>query len=466
METDQVAQFRSLGGRAVLITFQSKEVRDTVIKGQWMKLWFDKVKPWRGEPASLERFVWLSCKGVPLNAWNAKTFAQIAGIWGSFIMLHEETLKDQSFAEGKVLIATEEIRKIDRGIQLEIEGVTYDVLISEVSSFVNPDEVEAGYSQAMKNGFGPKIPVKPVWKVVSSKEKEDDDDVDDVEMIKEKATNSKLVVGERCDFSAGKAGKEAVGSKHEIAGKHLMPEKECSLASCGDFESRVEDSVESRLEGEVDLGLMAQNTLITKEICLAQEGSIVNSSNEGVIGLGHGEKELGLLNIGPNSFNTSSQLGEGQEGQKDLETNLRAIQSGAQVLRDGCAEAVAYLGRQNFGDQTELVRLSQIPSINLMVDLNKAGCRRRRRRHLTNLVHLCEVVDQNPELMAHLSSSSSSSGETLQSNSIMHREISASMAVGAKLGILFRPNDDVILRTMIETETQEYSHMLEREAGG
>lgn len=101
-----------------------------------------------------------------------------------------------------------------------------------------------------------------------------------------------------------------------------------------------------------------------------------------------------------------------------------------------------------------------------MVDLNKAGCRRRRRRHLTNLVHLREVVDQNSELMGHLSSSSSSSGETLQSNSIMHREISASMAVGAELGILFRPNDDVILRTMIEIETQEYSHMLEREAGG
>lgn len=98
-DTNRVVQFRSLGGRYVLITFQSAEVRDSIIEGQWMKLWFDNVKPWRGEPASLERFVWLSCKGLPLNAWNAQTFKSIAELWGCFIMVDEQTLKDLSFAE-------------------------------------------------------------------------------------------------------------------------------------------------------------------------------------------------------------------------------------------------------------------------------------------------------------------------------------------------------------------------------
>ncbi|KAI8562174.1 hypothetical protein RHMOL_Rhmol03G0014300 [Rhododendron molle] len=186
METNEVALFRSMGGRAVLLTFQSQEIRDELIKGQWMKLWFDNVKPWRVEPGSLERFAWLSCKGVPLDVWNAKTFIQIAKIWGSFIMLDEQTLNDRSFAEGKVLIATEEIQKIDKRIQIEIEGVTYAVLISEISSFVNPDEVEACYPPAMKKGFGSIIPAKPGWKMVTSREKEDDDDV---ELLKEKTTN-------------------------------------------------------------------------------------------------------------------------------------------------------------------------------------------------------------------------------------------------------------------------------------
>lgn len=62
METDVVAQFRTMGGRAVLITFQSNEMRDSLIKHPWMSRWFDRVKPWQGEPASMERFIWLECK--------------------------------------------------------------------------------------------------------------------------------------------------------------------------------------------------------------------------------------------------------------------------------------------------------------------------------------------------------------------------------------------------------------------
>lgn len=66
-----------------------------------MKLWFDSVKPWRDEPACMERFVWLSCKGVPLHVWNAETFKMIAEMWGFFIMLAESTLKELSFSKGK-----------------------------------------------------------------------------------------------------------------------------------------------------------------------------------------------------------------------------------------------------------------------------------------------------------------------------------------------------------------------------
>lgn len=61
-------QFRAMGGRHVLITFPNSEVRDVLIKDPWMAQWFTLVKPWQGEPASTERFVWLSCYGMPLNA--------------------------------------------------------------------------------------------------------------------------------------------------------------------------------------------------------------------------------------------------------------------------------------------------------------------------------------------------------------------------------------------------------------
>ncbi|KAG5544682.1 hypothetical protein RHGRI_017205 [Rhododendron griersonianum] len=140
-EHKEVVQFRALGGRSVLITFQSSEVLTTLIKGPWMERWFGTVKPWQGEPASIERFVCLSCFGIPLNSWNPETFKHIGEVWGYFIMLDEATLKDLSFAKGKILVATEETSRIDRWIQLEVHGVRYDVLVKEESSCVYPEEI-------------------------------------------------------------------------------------------------------------------------------------------------------------------------------------------------------------------------------------------------------------------------------------------------------------------------------------
>lgn len=79
--TDQVAQFQSMGGRYVLITFQSVRIRNELTESQWMQFRFEYVKPWKGEPASMERFVWLSVKGMPLGAWNASSFKKIAEYW-------------------------------------------------------------------------------------------------------------------------------------------------------------------------------------------------------------------------------------------------------------------------------------------------------------------------------------------------------------------------------------------------
>lgn len=134
-------QFQAMGGRHVLITFPNIEVRDVLIKDPWMAQWFTLVKPWQGEPASIERFVWLSCYGMPLNSWNAESFKNIGEIWGYFIRVDDETLKDFSFTKGKVLIATEEQSRIQRWIRLDVGGLRYDVLVKEESSCANPDEL-------------------------------------------------------------------------------------------------------------------------------------------------------------------------------------------------------------------------------------------------------------------------------------------------------------------------------------
>lgn len=97
-----------------------------------------------------------------------------------------------------------------------------------------------------------------------------------------------------------------------------------------------------------------------------------------------------------------------------------------------------------------------------MVDLNNAECRIRRRRQLSSLIQLQDEAEKNPEMVIN---SSTQSGEIIQNNSVVMREIMATMAIGGQLGMNFLPNDVATLNDMIVSEAHAYSQMLEREVG-
>ncbi|KAI8525690.1 hypothetical protein RHMOL_Rhmol13G0248900 [Rhododendron molle] len=303
LESNRVAQFRSLGGRYVLITFQSQEARDASLESQWMRIWFENVKPWRGEPASLERFVWLSVKGLPLSAWTAHTFKLIAELWGCFIMVDENTLKECSFAEGKVLVATEEKSLIERWIQLEIAGVYYDVKVSEASSFVNPDIVEAHLSHSKISRVEPNALEKLAIEAESRKEKGDDGDVG---RIQEGDTCWGRMSGAGWDLASGTG-----GSKHENGGGHLMPGIAKSNVYSEDFESWVKDSVDPEMENGVEncLGSLAQNNLVNQDDFLAQEGTTDLVGDVEPDEPGSGAGVLGHIPSGPNCIGQEKIIG-------------------------------------------------------------------------------------------------------------------------------------------------------------
>lgn len=85
------------------------------------------------------------------------------------------------------------------------------------------------------------------------------------------------------------------------------------------------------------------------------------------------------------------------------------------------------------------VSSSQIPSINLLVNLNDATCRKRKRRQLSNLFLIKEEMARESSSWTCSPSSSSSLGETLQSSSLIVREVRATMAVGAEIGVRYSP---------------------------
>ncbi|KAG5534965.1 hypothetical protein RHGRI_022921 [Rhododendron griersonianum] len=277
LEMDKDAQFRALGGRFVLGTFQSQEVRDALIQGPWMERWFEAAKPWSGEPASYERFAWLGCQGMPLNAWDYTSFKRIGELWGHFISVDEETLRDSYFAQGKILIATEEIQKIEQWVHLEVQGVKYDVLVKETSSFVNPDDFPSYKGQVDTN------PVARVQTEVGhggnakGVEKEDDD----VDILASPLANGKGEVGEVAGGSDparahGKEKKEGRvgGSKSTNSGVHLMLDKGVVQGISDEFESLVEESVDQQRDLISEVGLLAQPGSPTK----AHEGPFVQSN--------------------------------------------------------------------------------------------------------------------------------------------------------------------------------------------
>ncbi|KAH7846502.1 hypothetical protein Vadar_014743 [Vaccinium darrowii] len=124
-------QIRAMGGRSILLTFSDSKVRDEILKDSLMNRWFDNVHPWKGEAASLERFVWLRCRGMPLEAWNLDSFKRIGELWGHFMAIDVATLSCSSFEIGRLLIATSSDAKIDVRIQVELKGVSYSVKVVE-----------------------------------------------------------------------------------------------------------------------------------------------------------------------------------------------------------------------------------------------------------------------------------------------------------------------------------------------
>lgn len=148
-------QIRPMGGRSVIIIFPDMESRDLIFKEKWISIWFEQINPWNGEQANEERFVWLSCFAMPLNAWSISNFKEIGGVWGHFIQVDEGTLQGKSFAKGNILIVTELQQMIEGIIEMVVDGASYKVRVKEEDSFrfVNQNQFSVPASLPVDNLF-------------------------------------------------------------------------------------------------------------------------------------------------------------------------------------------------------------------------------------------------------------------------------------------------------------------------
>lgn len=221
MENDRGLQARAMGGREILLTFKTTEERDESYKSAWAEQWFDRIKPWQGESTSRERFVWISCYGIPFNAWRAETFQCIGELWGYFIKTGEETMRDSSFAKGRVLIATESQFEIRGLVMMEVQGRVYEVRMEEESSFSEPDEAMEEVQRSKGEGLKEKS-IRGPWVEGAGESGMGRPEVEDDDMDNKLAqpTNGSGVI--RCKsrlVSSKLTGKEGCGLVQEHRGK-------------------------------------------------------------------------------------------------------------------------------------------------------------------------------------------------------------------------------------------------------
>ncbi|MBA0745831.1 hypothetical protein Gogos_008390, partial [Gossypium gossypioides] len=111
-----------ISGTIVLMVFESEEKMKQVVleQGKILDEWFLKKQVWTDSIKMENRRVWLSCNGVPIHVWNILTFQNMAGWWGEFISINEETQEPISFMRGNIQLITDCFNGIDEVIDLQV----------------------------------------------------------------------------------------------------------------------------------------------------------------------------------------------------------------------------------------------------------------------------------------------------------------------------------------------------------
>ncbi|GKV46923.1 hypothetical protein SLEP1_g53881 [Rubroshorea leprosula] len=136
MEGYFTCKIRPMGGKLVLLEGGDKDkLKDLVeLAADWLGQWFEEIGPWSPSMVARERFTWIKCQGMPLNAWNHDNFMTVACLFGKFISLDDSTSKKRRFDVARLLISTPLMEFISKTVTIKIKGILYKIRIMEEES--------------------------------------------------------------------------------------------------------------------------------------------------------------------------------------------------------------------------------------------------------------------------------------------------------------------------------------------
>ncbi|XP_048494804.1 uncharacterized protein LOC125494938 [Beta vulgaris subsp. vulgaris] len=117
---------QTMGGMLHLITFESLEEKEAMLKCEWLLRWYQDLRNVNSRSASLWRETWLTIYGVPLIAWSYETFYNIGCIYGKVLSV-DYSRKDL----GRIMILSDCFFTINNPILIEVNGKVTKVFVVE-----------------------------------------------------------------------------------------------------------------------------------------------------------------------------------------------------------------------------------------------------------------------------------------------------------------------------------------------
>ncbi|KAK8558167.1 hypothetical protein V6N13_073840 [Hibiscus sabdariffa] len=109
----------------------------------YLKEIFSDIKPWSETVSYSERETWLEVTGMPLYCWNDVSLKKIKDLWGTFEALGVNPNHTRDCEKATILISTNQVKKIEEVIEIEIGDKIFDVSIVEIG-FSNVSDSSVG----------------------------------------------------------------------------------------------------------------------------------------------------------------------------------------------------------------------------------------------------------------------------------------------------------------------------------
>lgn len=124
---------RSLGGFEHLLTFEDGELMDLYCNEckDSLERWYSEIKPWNENIEFKWRETWITCFGIPINAWSFDNFIELGSVGGNVISINAEASKQERFDKCRIHIITDCMFKINDRIIFEVDEKQHVVLVCE-----------------------------------------------------------------------------------------------------------------------------------------------------------------------------------------------------------------------------------------------------------------------------------------------------------------------------------------------